>query len=427
MNSVKRWKFAKEAFDGMSSDALVQFPREIDEKFKNRQALSYYVNYIAPKVRQFTSYLTQRRVFRDVPNKLLSLILDDADRKGSSLDIFMNSFATNTKLRGTNLCLIDMPKDTTENLYSQIEQRAVPYLVEIAPERVHQYKLDNFGKFEFVIIEDTKDTTEVFGESKNEVIFRYFDKTEWRIYNKDKEVTEKGVHNLGVCPVIYVSESGTFPCVGGFVQIADISKRIMNLRSELDEILRSQTFSVLTYEIPENFNPDKEGQPINLSTDNLLLYKGSRPEFIAPPESPARVYQDEISKLEAVIDKIAFTDVLEGTSESGIAKKYKFQLLNASLTSFAQTMEDFERSVFMIAALWLGVKNDTVINYPKEFNIKDMKEEIEIASAMFDMGISKEYEALKKKELVSLDLSTLETGQLEAINKEIEANIHDRA
>ena len=426
MNPIERWRFAKKAYDGLDGEDLVQFPREIDDKFANRKKIAYYVNYIAPKTKQFVSYIFQKKTMRDIKSPQLQLMLRDADNKGNDIDTFMKTFAVNAKLRGTNIVLVDMPQHLGDTLADQLKERGVPYLVEIPPESIVQYKLDKFGKFEFVIFEEIVDNTEPFGDLQQETIYRYYDKTSWAIYNEDKKLVSKGDHNLGVCPVLYISESNEFPYVGEFVQIADISKRILNLRSELDEILRSQTFSVLTYEIPENYKPDKDETPIKLSTDNLLLYKGSKPEFISPSEAPARVYQDEIKRLEDVINNIGYTDVLDGTNESGIAKRYKFQLLNASLVNFAQRLENLERSIFDVASLWLGIKAQFTVNYPAEFNIKDMKEEIEIASSMFDLGMPESYRTVKLKELVAADMESLDEESLNEIYKELETLPHDR-
>ena len=425
MNPIERWRFAKKAYDGLDGEDLVQFPREIDDKFANRKKIAYYVNYIAPKTKQFASYIFQKKTLRDIASPQLQLMLKDADNKGNNIDTFMKTFAVNAKLRGTNIVLVDMPQHLGDTLADQLQGRGVPYLVEIPPETITQYKLDKFGKFEFVIFEETVDNTEPFGDVQQEVVYRYYDKTSWAVYDKDKKLVSKGDHNLGVCPVLYISESNEFPYIGEFVQIADISKRILNLRSELDEILRSQTFSVLTYEIPENYK-ETDGSPIKLSTDNLLLYKGSKPEFISPSEAPARVYQDEIKRLEDVINIIGYTDVLDGTNESGIAKRYKFQLLNASLVNFAQRLENLERSVFDVASRWLGINPDFTINYPAEFNIKDMKEEIEIASSMFELGMPEAYKTLKLKELVSSDMESLDEEQLSEVYKELETMPHDR-
>jgi len=417
MDYLERWKFARDAFEGFDSSYLVQFSREHEDKYKNRQDLSYCVNYIKPKAKQFVSYLAQRRVNRNTNNNLLKLMINDVDKKGNSIDMFMQGFAINAKVRGANLCVVDMPKKTPSNLKDQIDTRTVPYFVEVLPENIHSYKLDEFGFFEWIIIELFIDKTEPFGNVEKEKIYRYYDKTEWKVLDKDEKVLESGVHNVGKCPIVAFSESGFFPNVGEFSQIADIQKRLMNLRSELDEILRGQTFSLLAY----NIENSDDIEDLNVGVNNVLMYKNNPPSFIAPPDAPAKVYQDEINRLESLIEKIAHTDVVESTGvESGMSKRYRFQSLNSSLIDFSSKLESFERQCFDIACRWLEITNDVEISYPKDFNIKDIQSEIQSADALFNYNLGKTYESIKKEQLALMDLDGLEESQVEQIKKEIE-------
>ncbi len=417
MDYKSSWNFAKEAFEGFDSSYLVQFAREHEDKFTNRKELAYCVNYMKPKAKQFVSYLAQKSIRRDVGNTLLKPILKDIDLKNNSIDVFIQNFAINAKVRGANLCIIDMPKQKAANLKEQVENRMLPYFIEVFPENIHSYKLDKFGYFEWVVFEFSVDNTEPFKETNIETIYRYYDKTEWRVLDKDKNIIESGTHNIGRCPVVAFSESGTFPNVGEFVQIADIQKRIMNLRSELDEILRGQTFSLLTY----NVETADDIKDLNVGVNNVLVYKDKKPEFISPPDAPAKVYQDEIKRLEDLIEKVAHTEVFESSgNESGIAKMYRFQALNSALIDFSQRLEDFERNCFDIVCKWLEIENKIEVSYPMDFNIKDIKTEIETADALFNYNLGKTYEAIKKEQLAFMDLEGLENKQKEQITKEIE-------
>ncbi|MDQ7061551.1 MAG: hypothetical protein Q9M43_10655 [Sulfurimonas sp.] len=80
------------------------------------------MRYIKPKAKQFVSYLSQKNINRSINNNVLKLILQDVDKKGNAIDIFMQNFAMNAKVRGVNLCLVDMPKEKAPNLKEQIEK-----------------------------------------------------------------------------------------------------------------------------------------------------------------------------------------------------------------------------------------------------------------------------------------------------------------
>lgn len=56
-----KWQFLNNAYNGEGgfSDGsyLMQFSREVDEKFKSRQNMAYYVNYLKPSIERFASYI----------------------------------------------------------------------------------------------------------------------------------------------------------------------------------------------------------------------------------------------------------------------------------------------------------------------------------------------------------------------------------
>ena len=184
-----------------------------------------------------------------------------------------------------------------------------------------------------------------------------------------------------MCPLLIFSENGEFPIIGEFTQIASLAKRHYNLLSELDEILRSQTFSDLAINADNPSDVD-----IKLGTDNAITYAKdlNAPEFIAPPAAPAEIYQNKIKDIEAQIDKIAYDISTNQSQESGIALDIKFQGLNSSLSNFALRLNDLENRAFDIICRYLGINNDVVITYPKTFSIIDTQKEIAVLFQYYD-------------------------------------------
>jgi len=417
---LNNWIFAKEAYEGSEGFAdgsyIDKYPRESDEKYTQRQKIAYYTNLFAPKVNRYIGYLFKQTPTRTSNNSLIKKIFDDVDNRGDNVDVFMSNFAKNAKVRGCNLLLVDMPKNLPASLKEQIDNRILPYFVEILPEKVIEYKLDSFGKTEYVMFNDTIDNS-----TTNEInitqIIRYYDKTEWKILDEDNNVIEQGSHNLGVCPVVIFSETGEFPVIGEFTQIANLAKRHYNLQSELDEILRSQTFSILT--IQSDSPSDVE---IKLSTDNAIAYQKdvTRPEFIAPPSAPAEIYQEKIKEIEAQIDKIAYDVSTNQAQESGIALDIKFQGLNSSLSNFAIRLNDLENRAFDIVCRYLGINNDITITYPKTFSIIDTQKEIAILEEMKNLINSPTYFKLKALQIISNDLNTIDPADFAVIASEVE-------
>ncbi len=143
------------------------------------------------------------------------------------------------KARGSMLLLVDMPAQGMET------ERTWPALTAIPPERITKFTRTATGALASVAFSDTQ---RVDGEDVT--VERIYDTEGWRVLAGEK-VLEQGQHTLGACPILAFTESGLFPNEGEFATLADLSKRLYNLRSELDEILRAQTFSLLTYKVPE--------------------------------------------------------------------------------------------------------------------------------------------------------------------------------
>ena len=419
IDHAKKWRFAKEAYTGTggfeNGKYIDRYTRENDDKFERRKKSAYYSNLFAQKVQRYIGYLYRKPPVRTASNDLIRLIFDDADMRGNSADVFFSSFAAEAKVRGAGLLLVDMPKEIPGSLAEQKATRAVPFFRFIEPERVTAYKLDRLGRLEYVRFDDVIDNST---PDEHEVlqVTRHYDTNGWEVLDGD-DVIESGEHGLGVCPVLAFGERGDFPDIGEFTQVADLAKRHYNLKSELDEILRSQTFSILT------FNGNPADTEIKLSTENAIFYPKDhdRPGFISPESGPAKIYQEEITATESMINRVCYDiDTTQG-AESGIALEIKFQGLNGSLGNFAMRMEDLEARAFDIAAKYLGITDDVTISYPREFHILDVPKEIETLEAIKGLGYNlPTYEAAKLKRIVQNDLGGVDDETMEKIGAEIE-------
>lgn len=367
---------------------LVQYPRESKEKFARRNEVAFYASPLASAVSGFLGHLSTRPVSRDIPNELFKAIADDADGKGNSIDVFWQDFAFNFKARGSMLLLVDMPRIEAQNLSSQISQRIVPFWTPLLPELVTDFEVGDDGKFNFVRFSGffTKES----GEQVQCVW--HFDRFKWECRDAEDKILATNQHPLGECPVLIATESGDFPCFGSFSSIADIARRLFNLDSELDEILRSQTFSLLTMQVPENSTDAAKlaaaqvaGQTIG--TSNLLVHSGSTPSFIAPSDGPATVYMERIKSLKSQISEIGLQVSVVDAFQSGVALQMRFQMINAELAKFAARLEDLERRAWELSRKWLGLEAYPSIAWPRDFNLADVEKELTILQQMRDTNM----------------------------------------
>lgn len=382
---------------------LIQYPRESKEKYARRNEVAFYTAPLAGVVSHFAGFLATKPVFRDIPNELYKAIEEDADGKGNNIDVFWQEFIFNAKARGSMLLLVDMPAVRPDSLSAQINNRLVPFWTPILPELVTDFELGDDGKFNFVKFAG-------FFEKENGEKVRCewaFDRESWRCEETDGTVLSSGEHPLGECPVLIFTEGGDFPHFGPFAPIADMSRRLFNLESELDEILRSQTFSLLTMQVPENSTDAARlqaaqvaGQTIGIS--NLLVHSGSTPSFIAPPDGPARIYMERIKDLRSQIDQIGLQVSILDNYQSGIALQMRFQTINAELSKFAARMEDLERRAWDLSARWLGMSMVPSINWSHDFNMSDVEKELTILNEMRTNAMPQTVIAEQQKKIVNL-------------------------
>lgn len=421
-NQILKWEFLKNAYNGDggfgNGEFLVQFPREVDEKYKNRQKMAYYVNYLKPAIERFNGYLFKKTPYRNSSSDLINLIFDDCDNAKNNIDNFMQDFFKNAFLFGTNLILVDMTRQLPKDLKTQKQTRSVPYFIEISPLNLYDYSLKN-GAFEWVILKFQKEIKEPFGKSEIITEYHYYDATKFQKRDGKFEIIEQIEHNLGICPVISLNISDNILSDTISYEIAEISRRIYNARSELDEILRGQTFSILTYNVPNGAEPP---QGLKISTDNVLLYNGNKPEFVSPASANAEIYGAQIKELENIITEISLNPVNLSTkaSDTGVALQFKFENLNGYLMALAKKMEDFERKVFEICFKWLNLEYDFNVSYANDFQISDLKSEIENAAALKEFGLPLTWQIAKMKQLARLDLIGADEEQMAEIYNEID-------
>lgn len=398
---------------------LVPYPRESLTKFAARAVVAVYENHLRSASEKFVGYLAKKpptRTGADGP--LTSRFLDDADWRGNSLDVFLMSFMVEARARGTMLVLMDMPAEMPTTLAEQAERRNLPYLTAIAPELLRGYDMDESGRFTRVALSGMETI-----DGRARPVIREWDALGWRVREGDK-VLREGEHPFGRCPVLAFTESTNFPCFGAFSQIADLSRRLFNAQSELDEILRSQTFSLLTYQIPPEASGVFDAAKVAavIGTHNMLTHSGQAPAFIAPPDGPASVYMKRIEALEAAIRRIGLVieDTAQAAAESGLALQIRFQSLNAALSQFAMRMQDFERQIWDLFAAAIGTENRVDIAWPLDYTLADVQAELDKLTSMQASGFPEEVLSAKRKQIVQAEFANAEQDQLDGLIESID-------
>lgn len=388
---------------------LVRYPRESDIKFARRNEIAFYASPLAMACSRFAGYLSMKAASRELPNEQFTRIAEDVDGKGNTVDVFFSQFIVQAKARGSMLLLVDMPATMPASQAQQIGQRLLPYWSAIEPESLTDFAIGDDGKFDFV--EFAGNFTKADG-SRVDCTW-HFDRDKWSAVSKEKVPLAGADHPLRECPVLIFTEGGDFPHFGPFAAIADLSKRLFNAESELDEILRAQTFSLLTMQVPEDSTSEQKlaaaqtaGQSIG--TSNLMVHSGSTPAFIAPPDGPARVYLDRIQKLQSEIDEVGLNVATVNAQESGIAMQMRFQAINGELARFALRMQDLESRAWDMSRRWLGMQQGPSVQWPRDFNLADVETELKILADMQSAGMPPEVIAEQQRRIVTLQFPAMD-------------------
>lgn len=397
---------------------LMQHARESLEKYAGRCSVAVYQPHLREACMRFVSFLSRRRPMRDgVDSPLAQLLLTNADLRGNSLDATLSTLALQLKARGTALVLLDMPRREAPpgSMREQIERRSVPFLRPILPESVCAYEVDDeTGDLTSLSINCTE---AVHGQERP--CTRTWAATHWELRCDDKLV-DRGEHGFPRCPVLAVTESGeVFPSVGRYAHVADLSLRLYNARSERDDILRGQTFSIFCLQVPEGASDAYSARDAvaAIGTHSMLVYQGEAPRFVSPDTGPTEAYRLAIEELERSIRHATLdeSDTESARPESGLSRRLRFEQLNADLAGFSQRMQSLEQRIWALYHEALGVPNRVRTEWPTDFNLVDSQAELDILAAMQATGMPDAALNLKRKKIAAAEFDASDEADKAAV------------
>ncbi|WP_378955392.1 hypothetical protein [Pelosinus sp. sgz500959] len=426
------YKFLTDAYYGTGGfkdgNYLVPHPRETPEKYNQRKELSYYLNYTAATVNSHVDPIFRTEPSREwAANDLFSIFVQDSDTMGTNLSRFMKRAALNAKLYAVAFIIIDNVANQPNTLADAITQRTLPYVYIVKPEQVTNYTTNSKGKLISI-------TYEVAGEeniNENKSITTWeWTETTWKMWGKE---TKEGKNFIGRLPVVPLfskaMDNGNIKPQSEFYNIARTNKRLFNLCSEIDELIRNQAFNILTYPAGEG-QTQIEVKEITVGTENVMSYDGqlsNKPEFIAPSSDPLQQLRDERQDLIQEIYRMAELSHVTGVQQktSGVAKAWDFQQANQCLVDMALNCEGAERQIAEIFELLTSSKLNYNVKYSDDFGIVDVTGELDNISTALGLNIGSKFNTEVKKRAVSVYLNDIPEEQFDAVVKDIESRGQD--
>lgn len=368
---------------------LSKHKRESDEDYTFRRNNAYYLNYFAPIVNALVDPIFKKNPLRDYHGSAERIIKNfslDADAAGTSIQIFIKRAAVMAKVYGISFIVVDNARDVdSRSQQEMLQRRQFPYAYVLEPDNLEEYGIDKTGDLEYIKFK------EIAHIESGTIQYRYvyFDRTAWKIWG-DGIALQQGTHNLGCVPVVplfsRMLEQKTMRPAPELLPIARTAKALYNHCSWLGEILRNQTFPLLTI-------PSLDAKDLVIGTNNALGYNpdySHEPNFIAPPSDPATILQNQIASLVQEMYRMANLSFIISTTQnnnSGIARQWEFERTNQQLANFAAQCAHAETAMMNLVAKWVNEDITYTVAYPDNFGIVDVTEELTQAQAVLDMGL----------------------------------------
>lgn len=414
-------QFLLDAYSGQggfaSGDYLVAHPRESADKIANRKALAVYPNFTRKIVDVMMGFLWRQAPAREIDD-LYGQFAADADGGGSKLDSLLFSYQRLAMILGTVYVIVDKP---TVQGQTRAEQ-ALPYLAVRLPAQLVAEDKDPSGAWLLVTFAELL---------AGKTVYRTFSRDGWALHEKadGSQVIEQGQYSLGRVPVVRLHVAKPLNPVDSQSQswvydLAGLNWDLYNLRSELRELFRAETFAILALPVADDAEREKL-KDLTIGTENALTYNptgGGKPEFVAPPPDPVQLYMNQIAATINDIYRVANLEFVGGVQQSGVALSFHFQEANSSLRGMAEMCETAENEIAYLVYLWQGQTFGGNIAYPNDFNMTDLSQAIATALDSVSLKMGGEFDKALKKRLAKQILGNdIAPDTMTAIDTEIDA------
>lgn len=407
---------------GFSTGTYIdRFRSEGDDDYVARQSIAVYDNMFKPACARYAGYLARHPATRTTDNPLLIAMMSSIDRDNTSVQTWMINFAKNAKAFGSAIGVVDMPDaDIPASQASQIEQGIIPYFATIAMNHVTDYSVNTSGHIDYLQIKRYE-----YIDNKRVLVTREWDSELIKMMVGSSVVFERETIG-GICPVVDFSE-GDFPEDGEFSGVADLQRELYNRYSEGKQIIRDQTFSVFTYQVPAEYWSIVDTAEVAeaIGTKRAVKYIGdNQPGYAAPDVGPSNTISSDRNELKDRIREITHTVEKDSAiPESGVSRAIKFQDLNGSLSSYAGNLEKFERRMWNVACKMLNIDPDEIsVDWPREYKVIDIDSELDAIDRMISLGFPESSIEEKKRRVLSSIFTSTDSDLAERIESELIEN-----
>lgn len=413
---------------GTCNSYLVPHQSEKLRDFKNRHAVSSYINIVEPIVKAYSDAVTSN-VRRDLGT--INSFIKEVDYHEQDWSGFVESQARFTALYGFMFTVVD-----TDGVQ--------PKAIQVHPHQVAFADVGPTGKLtSFAYCTDTF----IASAGTQVVTIRLYNQDGWYDLQgkiniseginsqRDKlEIVNQGPLPLstGELPILvsYYSKDTTNRYPYGYSLVddtADHAREIYNLSSLLYDINRKAMFPQLTMPIHSERGSLSTQTKLEVGTGRVLTYNsdGGSPSFISPSTEPTRELREHIKEKIVLAFRLKSLDVGIDQSvqeSSGIQLRIKRADFESRAKSFANNMLSYELKLARLFAVMGGVSETGIsIEYPKSFTLPDVSEQI--ANALSVIGMDKAEIGPTARVEATMKVLTSALGLSDALSDKIRTEI----
>jgi hypothetical protein len=400
-----------EQFKANAPEYLIRRQREPGEVYSERLSRVFYENYVGSIVDWYAATLFRREPVitfeghHEQAKTFFAELVEDADRRGTSLADFFRRQLTESLVAGTSYVLVDFPRVTTRPGTRGEEDASGAsraYLVEYAADDVINWSRDGHGNFEWVVIRTKqikKDRVED-PEWRTETKWLYYDKQTFRIYGEDG-IMDQGTHGLaklGQTPLfaLRIPEGLWMLNRAGSLQLEHFNKS-----NALSWALTMGLFAM-----PVVYSDREFSQMVG---ESYYIQLGPEDKF-GWTEPEGKVYQiaaDNLSRLQEEIYRVCYLTqagaALDVTGQqSGLSKQRDFSITQEVLRAYGDAIKEQIRRVLRATASAREDGLDVSVTGMDEFDIADFGTELEDARQLLGLGVASP--TLKKEVFKKLSL-----------------------
>lgn len=427
------------------ADHHLEQPRIPTKKLKARRAIASYENFAKTIVLALKDALTReqptRRVGDDTAEteRPIEQFWKNVDGANTHIDDFMPTVWDMAATFGHVYLYLDRAPSKDAN--QTAADVPLPFVRVYTPLDCWDWLTDDLGELSAIKFAELAPRESLEAPHKPDIRLRVVDREKWTLYDQRGNVVSSGAHAMGRLPVIpvFASRRPLEPHVGdSALGDPNLYIDLYNLVSEVRELLRNQTFSILN--IPLGTGPDAMTveQAMTLignakGTENAL-FSGLAAQFIQADAENITAYHEEMArKLRAIYRLVAISwesDSKDAEAEGSL--KLKREDMNQRLAGYA---DELEKADYLLAELFyrategadVGVekmKSDEVqVKYPDTFDMTPFDVVLEQAQAAMDLGMPALFlKELRKRLARKFDgMGDLPQKVMDAIDQAIDA------